>query len=60
MCSTIILVQLKLTVLYDSLQLHVRNEAFAHQKIAAQVLSDRVHDLESQLATYQSEEVFPQ
>ncbi|KAK3095973.1 hypothetical protein FSP39_021526 [Pinctada imbricata] len=38
--------------------LHARNESFAHQKIAAQVLSEKVHNLESQLASVQSEEVF--
>ncbi|XP_062578356.1 coiled-coil domain-containing protein 125-like [Saccostrea cucullata] len=36
--------------------LHQRNEAFAHKKLAAQVLSDRVKELETQLSNYQREE----
>ncbi|XP_048746606.2 coiled-coil domain-containing protein 125-like [Ostrea edulis] len=36
--------------------LHQRNEAFAHKKLAAQVLSDRVRELENQLSNYQTED----
>lgn len=37
-------------------QLHQRNEAFAHKKLAAQVLSDRVKELETELSHYQTSE----
>lgn len=37
-------------------QLHQRNEAFAHKKLAAQVLSDRVKELENQLSQFQRDE----
>ena len=33
-----------------------RNEAFAHKKLAAQVLSDRVKELENQLSQFQRDE----
>nr|XP_022335899.1 coiled-coil domain-containing protein 125-like [Crassostrea virginica] len=36
--------------------LHQRNEAFAHKKLAAQVLSDRVKELENQLSQFQRDE----
>lgn len=36
--------------------LHERNEAFAHQKIASQVLAEKVKQLEAQLS--QQDEVF--
>lgn len=37
-------------------QLHQRNEAFAHKKLAAHVLSDRVKELETELSHYQTSE----
>lgn len=36
--------------------LHQRNEAFAHKKLAAQVLSDRVKELETELSQYHTSE----